>query len=222
MSGENDPNGGSEGQQGGQPQGGQAPQGGQPQGGQAAPQGGQAPPQGGQAYGQGRQPVNQGPGLADKLQQPVVKSNLIDTISGHALIGLGTFIALLIIPELSDSGAGAAAGSTLSGAIGLVGIGAGFLLAVLFGRRAADTLDVEQNTLLAAGFVGNAVGYFVGGLLSVIGLDQADALGSATTGSGINTEVVSVGIGDYLLPLIVAMIFVGAIGAGAAYIRANY
>ncbi|WP_049992408.1 hypothetical protein [Halapricum salinum] len=218
MSEENDPNGGNEGQQGGQPQGGQAPQGGQPQGGQAAPQGGQAPPQGGQAppqggpggqaYGQGQQPVNQGPGLADKLQRPEVKSQIISGVGLFAAVGVGLLFVNFLPSVIADEGLS----FTFGGAF--VTLGAGPLVALLVGRE-FGRLDVEQNVALAASYLSSVGGYLAMGFLGLLGTEMADT-------PGATTRAFLASFGDLILPLIFAALAVGITAVVATYLERNY
>lgn len=192
------PQGGQPAQGGQPPQGGQAPQGGQPAAGGQPAQGGQ-PAAGGQAYGQGYQQ-----GLGDKLQQPQVKNEIIKGIGFFAAIGIGLLLAAFLPEAIADP-----EGTTITSATGSVTLGIGPVVAVLTGRE-FGRLNVEQTTALVGSYLTGAIGYLVLGLLGLIGLEIAD------TGLG------QLGLGDLLLPLIIAALMVGIAGVVATYLEREY
>jgi hypothetical protein len=143
---------------------------------------------------------------------------LISTISVYGLLGVGLLVALLIVPGMGDQ-EGALASSTVGQGLLAFGFGGGFLLAVILARDTASSLEVEQNVKLASAFIGNAGGYLVLGLLTIFGATSSSSdLGLSSSGFG-GSGGFSVGVGDFLMPLLLVTIFVGIIGAATVYVE---
>ncbi|MFB6151706.1 MAG: hypothetical protein ABEJ40_07865 [Haloarculaceae archaeon] len=205
---------------GGQPAGGQGqpPSEGQPAGGHAQPQAAGQQPAGNHAAGPA---TARRQGVGDLLGRPAIKREILRDVGFYAVVGIGLGFAALVAKIFGGGGdQGTAIGVFFAVAGIFVALAIGPVLAGLLSVRVNDALAGEEGrAVMLANFVGNAAGYLLMVVLTILFASTAADSGSSTgVDSGTGSLSANVQLGDYFLPIVGVALVVGAVAVAVTYL----